>query len=160
MLGGVTLSCSAALFNGINTDEELGSIDTGIPIDFQANTNRFFVPPTASQILADLTLEEKVWHLYWMTLAFLASFGPQRQPTRFIGEIWKQILVRFGNKFPVTRLVHYTTAPASNRQVDVQAMQFGIPGYDGLVWDVSVVFDRIDCSAHTAWPAFGRLRET
>ena len=39
-----------------------------------------------------------------------------------------------------------TTAADSNKQVDVQAMEFGIPGYDDLVWDVSLVNDRIGSS--------------
>ena len=34
----------------------------------------------------------------------------------------------------------------SNKQGDVQAMEFGIPGYDDLVWDVSLICDRI-CSS-------------
>ena len=44
-------------------------------------------PPTGSQVQADPSLKEKTWHLDWMPLGFLASFRPQRQPTRFIGEI-------------------------------------------------------------------------
>jgi len=39
-----------------------------------------------------------------------------------------------------------TTAADSNKQGDVQAMEFGIPGYDDLVWDVSLVCDRIGSS--------------
>jgi len=39
-----------------------------------------------------------------------------------------------------------TTAADSNKQGDVQAMEFGIPGYDDLVWDVSLVIDRIGSS--------------
>ena len=39
-----------------------------------------------------------------------------------------------------------TTAADSNKQGDVQAMQFGIPEYDDLVWDVSVICDRIGSS--------------
>jgi len=39
-----------------------------------------------------------------------------------------------------------TTAVDSNKQGDVQAMEFGIPGYDDLVWDVSLVCDRIGSS--------------
>ena len=41
-----------------------------------------------------------------------------------------------------------TTATNSNKQGDVQAMEFGIPGYNDLVWDVSLVSDRIDTSTH------------
>ena len=37
-------------------------------------------------------------------------------------------------------------AADSNKQGDVQAMEFGFPGYDDLVWDVSLVIDRI-CSS-------------
>ena len=36
-----------------------------------------------------------------------------------------------------------TTAAHSNKPGDVQAMEFGIPGYNNLVWDVSLVSDRI-----------------
>jgi len=39
-----------------------------------------------------------------------------------------------------------TTTADSNKQGDVQAMEFGIPGYDDLVWDVSLVCDRIGSS--------------
>jgi len=39
-----------------------------------------------------------------------------------------------------------TTAADNNKQGDVQAMEFGIPGYDDLVWDVSLVCDRISAS--------------
>jgi len=38
------------------------------------------------------------------------------------------------------------TAADNNKQGDVQAMEFGIPGYDNLVWDVSLVYDRIGSS--------------
>jgi len=43
---------------------------------------------TDSQVQADPSLKEKVWHLTWMPLAFLASLRPQRQPTRFTSEVW------------------------------------------------------------------------
>jgi len=39
-----------------------------------------------------------------------------------------------------------TTAADSDKQGDVQAMEFGIPGYDDLVWEVSLVIDRIGSS--------------
>ena len=39
-----------------------------------------------------------------------------------------------------------TTAADNNKQGDVQAMEFDIPGYDDLVWDVSLVCDRIGSS--------------
>ena len=39
-----------------------------------------------------------------------------------------------------------TTAADSNKQGYVQAMEFGIPGYDDLVWDVSLIGDRLDSS--------------
>jgi len=39
-----------------------------------------------------------------------------------------------------------TSAADSNKQGDVQAMEFGIPGYDDLVWDVSLVCGRIGSS--------------
>jgi len=39
-----------------------------------------------------------------------------------------------------------TTGANHNKQGDVQAIEFGIPGYDDLVWDVSLVCDRIGSS--------------
>jgi len=39
-----------------------------------------------------------------------------------------------------------TTVAVKSKQGDVQAMEFGIPGYDDLVWDVSLVCDRIGSS--------------
>ena len=39
-----------------------------------------------------------------------------------------------------------TTAADSNKQGDVQAMEFGHPGCDDLVWNVSLVSDRIGSS--------------
>ena len=39
-----------------------------------------------------------------------------------------------------------TTAADSKKQGDVQAMEFGIPGYDDLVWDVSLVSDKLGSS--------------
>jgi len=38
------------------------------------------------------------------------------------------------------------TAADNNKQGDVQAMEFGIPGCDDLVWDVSLDCDRIGSS--------------
>jgi len=135
-----------------------------------------------------------------MLLAFLASLRPQRQPTRFTGEIWvnffyqtleapiplllartqcacqKFVLDQYwdhvltckkhtgaiaghdhvmnvsahlarnsGLKVRINRKVA-TTAADSNKQGDVQAMKLGIPGYDDLVWDVSLVSDRLGSS--------------
>jgi len=48
----------------------------------------FPTPITDSQVQVDPSLKVKAWHLTWMPLAFLASLQPQRQPTRFTGEIW------------------------------------------------------------------------
>ena len=42
---------------------------------------------TDSQVQVNASLKEKAWHLTWMPLSFLASLRPQRQPTRFTGEI-------------------------------------------------------------------------
>ena len=39
-----------------------------------------------------------------------------------------------------------TTAADSNKQGHVQAMEFGIPGYGDLVWDVSLVSDKFGSS--------------
>jgi len=139
-----------------------------------------------------------------MPLAFLASLLPQRQPTRFTGEILvnffcqalgapipllrahavartqcacqKFVLDEYGDhvltckkrtgaiaghdhvmnvsaqlarnsglRVRINRKVA-TTAADSDKQGDVQAMEFGIPGYDDLVWDVSLVSDRIGSS--------------
>jgi len=49
-----------------------------------------------------------------------------------------------------------TTATSSNKQGDVQVMEFGIPGYDVLVWDVSLVCDRIGSS--TQYGLNGKLQ--
>jgi len=164
----------------------------------------FPTPVTDSQVQVDPSLKEKAWHLTWMPLAFLASLRPQRQPTRFTGEIWviffcqvlgapipllrahavartqcacqKFVLDQYrdhvltckkrtgaiaghdhvmnvsvqlarnrGLRVRINRKV-VTTAPDSNKQGDVQAMEFGIPGYNDLVWDVSLVSDRIGSS--------------
>jgi len=155
---------------------------------------------TDSRVQADASLKEKVWHLTWMPLAFLASLRPQRQPTRFTGEIWVNFFCQaLGAPIPLLRahavartqkfvLDQYgdhvltckkhtgaiaghdhvmdvsaqlarnsglrvrinckvdTTVANSNKQGDVQAMEFGIPGYDDLVWDASVVSERIGSS--------------
>jgi len=145
----------------------------------------FPTPATDSQVQADPSLKEKVWHLIWMLLAFLASLRPQRQPTRFTGEIWVNFCCQaLGAPIPLLRahavartqcacqkfvLDQYgdhvltckkhtgaiaghdhvmnvsvqlarnsgsrvringkvaTTAADSNKQGDVQAMEFGIP---------------------------------
>jgi len=49
-----------------------------------------------------------------------------------------------------------TTAGDSNKQGDVQVMEFGIPVYDVLVWDVSLVCDRIGSS--TQYGLNGKLQ--
>jgi len=164
----------------------------------------FPTPASDSQVQADLSLKEKAWHLTWMPLAFLASLRPQRQPTRFTGEIWvnfyyqalgapipplrahvvartqcacqnfvldqygdhvltckkhtgsisghhhvmnvwAQLACNSGLRLRINRKVA-TTAADSNKQGDVQAMEFGIPGYDDLVWDVSLVSDNFGSS--------------
>ena len=43
--------------------------------------------PASIKKSASPSLKEKAWHLTWMPLAFLASLRPQRQPTRFTGEV-------------------------------------------------------------------------
>jgi len=164
----------------------------------------FPTPATDSQVQTDPSLREKVWHLNWMPLAFLASLRPKRQPTRFTGEIWvnffcqalgapipllhahavtctqcacqKFVLDQYrdhvltckkhtgaiaghdhvmnvsaqrarnsGLRVHINRKVA-TTAADSNKQGDVQAMEFGIPGYNDLVWDVSIVSHKIGSS--------------
>ena len=145
-----------------------------------------------------------------MPLAFLARFRPQRQPTRFTGEMWVSflcqvlrapipllrahavartqcacpgqnfVLDQYGDqvlickkhtgaiaghdhvlnvsahlarnsslRVRVNRKVA-TTAADINKQGDVQAMKFGIPGYNYLVWDVFLVCDRIGSSTQMA----------
>ena len=49
-----------------------------------------------------------------------------------------------------------TTAADNNKQGDVQAMEFGIPGYDDLVWDGTLVSDRI--SRSTQYGLNGKLQ--
>jgi len=58
-----------------------------------------------------------------------------------------QMARNIGLRVRVNRKVA-TTAADDNKQgdVQVQAMEFGIPGYDALVWDVSLVCDRIGSS--------------
>ena len=56
-----------------------------------------------------------------------------------------QLARNSGLKVRVNRKVD-TTAADNNKQGDVQAMDFGIPGYEHLVWDVSLVSDRIGSS--------------
>jgi len=53
----------------------------------------FPAPATDCQIQADPSFKEKAWHLTWMPLAFLASLRPQRQPTRFTGDIWVNVFL-------------------------------------------------------------------
>jgi len=69
----------------------------------------FPTPATDSQIQADPFLKEKAWHLTWMPLAFLASLRPQRQPTRFTGEIWVNFSVR-----RLERLSHFCVLTLSH----------------------------------------------
>ena len=49
-----------------------------------------------------------------------------------------------------------TTAADDNKQGDVQAMEFGIPGFNDLVWDVFLVSDRIGSS--TQYDLNGKLQ--
>ena len=56
-----------------------------------------------------------------------------------------QVARNSGLKVRVNRKVD-TTAADNNKQGDVQAMDFGISGYEHLVWDVSLVSDRIGSS--------------
>jgi len=56
-----------------------------------------------------------------------------------------QLARKSGLRVRINRKVA-TTAADSNEQGDVQAMEFGIPGYDDLVWDESLVSDRISSS--------------
>ena len=56
-----------------------------------------------------------------------------------------QLARNSGLKVRVNRKVDITAAD-NNKQGDVQAMDFGIPGYEHLVWDVSLVSDRIGSS--------------
>jgi len=59
-----------------------------------------------------------------------------------------QLARNSGLRVRINRKVDTTTTD-SNKQGDVQAMEFGIPGYDDLVWDVSLVSDRIGrCTQH------------
>jgi len=166
----------------------------------------FPTPATDSQaqVQADPSPKEKAWHLNLMPLAFLARLLPQRQPTRFTGEIWVKIfcqalgapvpllcahavartqcacqkfaLYQYGDhvftckkhtgdiashdhvinvsvqlarnsglRVRINRKIA-TIAADSNKQGDVQAMEFGIPGYEDLVWDASFVCDRFGSS--------------
>jgi len=48
-----------------------------------------------------------------------------------------------------------TTVPDINKQGNVQDMEFDIPRYDNLVWDVSLISDRID--SNTEHGLYGNL---
>ena len=56
-----------------------------------------------------------------------------------------QLARNSGLKVRVNRKVDITAAD-NNKQGDVQAMDFGIPGYEHLVWDVSLMSNRIGSS--------------
>jgi len=56
-----------------------------------------------------------------------------------------QLARNSGLRVRINRKVAITAAD-SNKQGDVQAIEFGIPGYDDVVWDVSLVCDRIGSS--------------
>jgi len=56
-----------------------------------------------------------------------------------------QLACNSGLRVRINRKV-VTTAADSNKQGDIQAMEFGIPGYEDLVWDVSLVSDRFGSS--------------
>ena len=62
-----------------------------------------------------------------------------------IMNVTAQLARNSGLKVRVNRKVD-TTVVDNNEQGDVQAMDFGIPGYEHLVWDVSLVSDRIGIS--------------
>jgi len=57
-----------------------------------------------------------------------------------------QLACNSGLRVRINRKVD-TTAADNKKQGDVQAMEFGISGYDDLEWDVSLVSDRISSSA-------------
>jgi len=59
-----------------------------------------------------------------------------------------QMARNIGSRVRVNRKVAPTAADDNQKgdDVQVQATEFGIPGYDDLVWDVSLVCDRIGSS--------------
>ena len=84
---------SCQLFKACPTDPE----DTIFGLHFPP-------PATDSQVQANPSLKEKAWHLTWMPLVFLASLWPQRQPTRFTGEIWVNFFCQaLGAPIPLLR---------------------------------------------------------
>ena len=56
-----------------------------------------------------------------------------------------QLARNSGLRVRINRKVEPTAAD-SIKQGDVQAMELGIPGYDDLAWDVSLVSDRLGSS--------------
>jgi len=84
VLGNISLTCSEETF-GLQSSQRFKACPTD-PYDTIFGLH-FPTPVTDSQVQADPSLKEKAWHLTWMPLAFLASLRPQRQPTRFTGEI-------------------------------------------------------------------------
>jgi len=85
VLGGISLSRSEQTL-GLQSSQHFKACPAD-PDDTIFGSH-FPTPGTDFQVQADPSLKEKAWHLTWMPLAFLASLRPQRQPTRFTGEIW------------------------------------------------------------------------
>ena len=72
-------------------------------------------------------------------------------------DVSAQLARRGGLRVRVNRKLA-TTAADSNKQDDVQAMEFGIPGYDDLVWDVSLICNRIGSSMQHGPGLNGKLQ--
>ena len=90
--GAVPRSSMYVSFNGLRlTDDTIFGL-------------HFLTPATDSQVQANPSLKEKAWHLTWMPLAFLTTLRPQRQPTRFTGEVWVNFFCQaLGAPIPLLR---------------------------------------------------------
>jgi len=85
VLGGISLTRSEQTL-GLQSSQSFKACPTD-PNDTIFGLH-FPTHATDSQVQVDPSLKERAWHLTWMLLAFLASLRPQRQSTRFTGEIW------------------------------------------------------------------------
>jgi len=101
VLGDISLTCSEQIL-GLQSSQRFKACPTD-PDDTIFGLH-FPTPATDSQVQAYPSLKEKAWHLTWMPLAFLARVRPQRQPTRFTGEIWVNFLcLALGAPIPLLR---------------------------------------------------------
>ena len=90
VLGDISLTRSGQTFS-LQSSQQFKACPTDL--DDTIFGLHFPTPDTDSQVQEDPSLKEKEWFLTWMPLAFLASLRPQRQPTRFTGDIWVNVFL-------------------------------------------------------------------